>query len=62
MFADKEDLFAKSKHPYQWDPWINIAKLLTHLSLNRPYRPCGSTSFLPLMTSSVLTVKANFVR
>ena len=24
----KKILFAKSKHPYQWDPWINIAKLL----------------------------------
>ena len=33
--------------------------LLTHSPLNRP---CGSTSFLPLVTSSVLTVKANFVR
>ena len=25
-------------------------------------RPCGSTSFLPFVTSSVLTVKDNFVR
>ena len=33
--------------------------ILTHSPLNRP---CGSTSFLPLVTSSVLTVKANFVR
>ena len=24
----KKILFAKSKRPYQWDPWINIAKLL----------------------------------
>ena len=32
---------------------------LTHSPLNRP---CGSTSFLTLVTSSVLTVKANFVR
>ena len=24
----KKILFSKSKHPYQWDPWINIAKLL----------------------------------
>ena len=24
----KKVRFAKSKHPYQWGPWINIAKLL----------------------------------
>ena len=33
--------------------------ILTHLPLNRP---CGSTFFLPFVTSSVLTVKDNFVR
>ena len=21
-------LFAKSRHPYKWDPWMNVAKLL----------------------------------
>ena len=37
----------------------DFVPLLTHSPLNRP---CGSRSFLPFVTSSVLTVKDNFVR
>ena len=36
-----------------------ILSCLTHSPLNRP---CGSRSFLPFVTSSVLTVKDNFLR
>ena len=44
---------------------VNLSKdiggkvCLTHSPLNRP---CGSRSFLPFVTSSVLTVKGNFLR
>ena len=38
------------------------ARSLTHSPLSRRDRPCRSTSFLPLVTSSVLIVKDNFVR
>ena len=37
----------------------DFVPLLTHSPLNRP---CGSRSFLPFVTSSVLTVKDNFLR
>ena len=41
---------------------LSIFDYLTHSPLNRRNRPCGSRSFLPIVTSSVLTVKDNFLR
>ena len=35
---------------------------LTHSPWAARNRPCGSPSFLPLVTSSILMVKDNFVR
>ena len=44
-------------HLHQEVTWPMLP--LTHSPLNRP---CGSRSFLPFMTSSVLKVKDNFLR
>ena len=36
----KKKMFAKSRHPYKWDPWINIAKsfkLMSPLSRKEVY-------------------------
>ena len=52
----------------QFDHKILSVMLLLQYSAQVPFnpfarnRPCGSTSFLPFVTSSVLTVKDNFVR
>ena len=44
---------------YIWLHFVMNRKSLTHSPLSRP---CGSTSLLPLVTSSVLMIKDNFVR
>ena len=44
----KKILFAKSKHPYQRDPWINIAKLLNISIIGVRARGAGGAAAPPV--------------
>ena len=55
----KMKMFQDQRGYKQLLPSVFLFFFLTHSPLNRP---CGSRSFLPIVTSSVLTVNDNFLR